>query len=216
MFKMPFTLHTFLAPRKPESFPPLPVLPTSASAAPTLFEDLYLEEDIVLDEVFLDIMGLTESHQAPQTPKFNPNEPPAYIPRSDSIVAPLLMARRKASLANCLSAHPTAPFELKNMDRFRQTRSKSVSAASALYTKQKADLLKPLPNLPAKNEIPSIEWSTFNVSPSVPPSSFTNYSMHRKMSTPNRFLTVNFSGSTCIPIPASPLSPRQVGEPSSL
>ncbi|KAF3160573.1 hypothetical protein TWF106_004064 [Orbilia oligospora] len=214
MFKMPFTLHTFLAPRKPESFPPLPVLPTNASAAPSLFEDLYLEEDIVFDEVFLDIMGLNESAPAP-APR-HANEP-VYIPRSDSIVAPLLMARRKASLANCLSGHPSAPFELKNMDRFRQTRSKSVSAASALYTKQKADLLKPLPSLPSKTEIPSIEWSTFNVSPAPPSSSnFTNYSMHRKMSTPNRFLSVNFSGSNCIPIPASPLSPRQLGEPSSL
>ncbi|KAK6363738.1 hypothetical protein TWF730_001156 [Orbilia blumenaviensis] len=208
MFKMPFTLHTFLAPRKPESFPPLPVLPTNASAAPSLFEDLYLEEDIVFDEVFLDIMGLNESAQAP-APR-NANEP-VYIPRSDSIVAPLLMARRKASLANCLSGHPAAPFELKNMDRFRQTRSKSVSAASALYSKQKADLLKPLPSLPSKDGIPSVEWT---ITPSS--NNFTNYSMHRKMSTPNRFLSVNFAGSNGIPIPVTPLSPRQLGEPSSL
>ncbi|KAF3930442.1 hypothetical protein ABW20_dc0104859 [Dactylellina cionopaga] len=117
---MPFALHTFLAPRKPEFFPPLPVLPTS-NAAPLFFEDLGLEEDIVFDEVFLDIMGLNETAAPPR----HVTEP-MYFPRNDSVVAPMMASRRKASIANCL-ANQTAGFQFKDIERLRQTRSKSLS-----------------------------------------------------------------------------------------
>ncbi|EPS40466.1 hypothetical protein H072_5693 [Dactylellina haptotyla CBS 200.50] len=211
---MPFALHTFLAPRKPDFFPPLPGLPTysASNAAPSLFEDLGLEDDIVFDEVFLDIMGLNETATPP---RHSMNEP-VHVPRSDSIVAPLLnfTAQRKASLANCLAMPQASPFELKNIERLRQTRSKSVSTPSAYYKQN-----KPLPLLPTKGQRSSENWSS---SPSV---GFTNYSMPRKMSTPNRFLNMNFSASGSasnnnnslpLAIPQSPLSPKQLDGPSSL
>ncbi|KAF3932278.1 hypothetical protein ABW19_dt0204434 [Dactylella cylindrospora] len=204
---MPFALHTFLAPRKPEYFPPLPGLPTysAAPAAPAIFEDLGLEDDIVFDEVFLDIMGLNESSVAQK----HVSEP-ITVPRNDSIVAPLLMNKRKASIANCLTSQSTQ-LEFGSTERVRQARSKSVSAASGKHIRP-ADLLKPLPLLPMK-DVPAIEWSAYTTaSPTI---GFSKYTMARKMSVPNKFLSVNFSGSN-IPIPLPPRSPKRFGVPATL
>ncbi|KAK6335492.1 hypothetical protein TWF696_002266 [Orbilia brochopaga] len=261
---MPFALHTFLAPRKPEYFPPLPGLPTptSAHAPASLFDDLGLEDDIIFDEVFLDIMGLNEPMASPIIPRHTSSATePASVPRNDSIVAPLLVAaaasrndsivapllstriRRKASLANFF-ANPTASFDSlsKSMDKIRQPRSKSISGPSAYYRQNKtADMLKPLPLLPdtptiseAMNLAINTAGSTPSSASSVgsatsstsssggsPPPSFGNYSLRRKMSTPNfnRFFNINFSGTSNLPIPpspTSPTSPREIRGPASL
>ncbi|KAJ6259022.1 hypothetical protein Dda_5918 [Drechslerella dactyloides] len=260
---MPFALHTFLAPRKPEYFPPLPGLPTptSAHAPVSLFDDLGLEDDIIFDEVFLDIMGLNEPMASPIVPRHSSSlsatEPPTNVPRNDSIVAPLLVAaasrnesivapllatriRRKASLANFF-ANPTASFDSlsKSMDKIRQPRSKSISGPSAYYRQNKtADMLKPLPLLPDTptiSEAMSLAINTTGSAPSSassatssatsssgsPPPSFGNYSLRRKMSTPNfnRFFNINFSGTSNLPIPpspTSPTSPRELRGPASL
>ncbi|KAK6539698.1 hypothetical protein TWF694_009901 [Orbilia ellipsospora] len=221
---MPLALHTFLAPRKPEFFPPLPGLPaynsissSTSHTAPSLFEDLHLEDDIIFDEVFLDIMGLNEAAQPRHV------EPLHNYPRKESIVAPLFHSRRKASLANCLAvAPPNSTFELKNIDRLRQTRSKSISSPSAYYRTN-----KPLPLLPPSNGNIKAEfqvggWSGLAAAASPGNVNFTNYSMPRKMSTPNamnRFFGLSsVSGNSAFPvtIPQSPQSPKQSNGPSSL
>ncbi|EWC48453.1 hypothetical protein DRE_02222 [Drechslerella stenobrocha 248] len=234
---MPFALHTFLAPRKPEYFPPLPGLPTSGAAlsGPLFFDDLGLEDDIVFDEVFLDIMGLNDPVPSPMA-KFISE--PGNVPRSDSIVAPLLVAggrndsivapllatriRRKASLANFF-AHPTASFDSlsKSMDKIRQPRSKSISGPSAYYRQGRgADILKPLPLLPDTPTIAEtpilggpVSSASVPTSSSPPGPGFGNNSLRRKMSTPsfNRFFNINFSGTNNIPIPPSPTSPTSPG-----
>ncbi|KAF3918544.1 hypothetical protein ABW21_db0208718 [Orbilia brochopaga] len=267
---MPFALHTFLAPRKPEYFPPLPGLPTptSAHAPVSLFDDLGLEDDIIFDEVFLDIMGLNNIEPMAASPIVHHHRhtsstasEASNIPRNDSIVAPLLVAhaaasrsesivapllstriRRKASLANFF-ANPTASFDSlsKSMDKIRQPRSKSISGPSAYYRQNKtADMLKPLPLLPDTPTISeamslaintagsttssastAVSTSSSSSSSGSPPPSFGNYSLRRKMSTPNfnRFFNINFSGTNNLPIPpspTSPTSPRELRGPASL